>query len=282
MDDEQTNFAEIPSAAPETLHDDQPSQRSRGPAVPRGLRDLRPEPSNETAESQAVESSESNVESRLDQKIRETESRLLSQFEQMIARVNQSNRDATKARFDELKAYFDQLYFVKAEGLDELVQSHQLDPTAAALQKLAWRERYDKEALHRAQAMAQGSSAAEAERARFEKRVALILDEYDLSMSDPEYQSDIASKPLGNDPDEAEFRLRKMAKQAAKKKEARLSGVPSEERRKEEPRSPARAPMLVDSGVSQRVPPLERKPKPTLEDADDLGAAILRKFTKKT
>lgn len=272
MDDEQTNFAEIPSAAPETLHDDQS------------------ESSNEAAESQAVESSESNVESRLDQKIRETESRLLSQFEQMIARVNQSNRDATKARFDELKTYFDQLYFVKAEGLDELVQSHQLDPTAAALQKLAWRERYDKEALHRAQAMAQGSSAAEAERARFEKRVALILDEYDLSMSDPEYQSDIASKPLGNDPDEAEFRLRKMAKQAAKKKEARLSGVPSassgqalsEERRKEEPRSPAKAPMLVDSGVSQRVPPLERKPKPTLEDADDLGAAILRKFTKKT
>lgn len=260
MDDEQTDIEEM--APPETLHDDLGEQAAR-------------EADTETAESSAENPSESNVESRLDKKIHETESRLLSQFEQMIARVNQSNRDATKARFDELKAYFDQLYFVKAEGLDELVQSHQLDPTAAALQKLAWRERYDKEALRRAQQLAQGSSAADAERTRFEKKVALILDEYDLNMTDPEYQSDIAGKPLGGDLDEAEFRLRKMAKQAAKKKEARLGGT------KEELRPPAKSPMLVDSGVSQRVPPLERKPKPTLEDADDLGAAILRKFSQR-
>ncbi len=99
--------------------------------------------------------SPADIESKFDQRIRETEERLQQQFGSLVERVNKSNRDATRARFDELKARVDELYHAQAAGLDELVAAGKLDATDAAVQKLQWRDKYERQVLAEARKVTQ-------------------------------------------------------------------------------------------------------------------------------
>lgn len=245
VDAETLDSDELLAAPPERLH---PAlERSSGDSEDA---DERQELGEEQSSKEDIQPSPADIESKFEQRIRETEERLANQFGSLIERVNKSNRDATRARFDELKARVDELYHVQAAGLDELVAAGKLDATDAAVQKLQWRDKYERQALAEARQFAQHQPAAEpiaqalSAQREWETRKRDILQALDLTGGEPEYSQLMAQwdATQANDVERAASQYRALAKQVRKQVDARvLHGRSAAE-------TPTKRPPMIESG----------------------------------
>ena len=138
--------------------------------------------------------SPADLAAKFDTQIRDMETRLQAQLEQAVERVNKSNRDATKARFEELKARYDEMYLAQANAINELVADGSLDPNAATAKKMAWREKYDNEVLKESRAREQTpnpqspSVTEDALRAQQAKRGFELLQKHQIDPNIADYR----------------------------------------------------------------------------------------------
>ncbi len=252
VDAETLDSDELLAAPPERLH----------PALERSSvdsedADERQELGEEQSSKEDIQPSPADIESKFEQRIRETEERLANQFGSLIERVNKSNRDATRARFDELKVRVDELYHVQAAGLDELVAAGKLDATDAAVQKLQWRDKYERQALAEARQFAQHQPTAEpivqalSAQRDWETRKRDILQALDLTGGEPEYLQLMAQWDANqaHDVESAASQYRALAKQVRKQVDARvLHGRSAAE---------TQTPLRVAGSATKRPPMIE-------------------------
>ena len=188
-------------------------------------------PEAKPAETKPAEPSLADVEARLDEKIRAMQETTRRETEQLLERVKQSGRDTTKAQVEQLKAHYDELYLSQARAINELVKEGTLDPQAATAKKLALREEYDGQALNAAKQARerQPAQADDYQRqqavAAWQRNVSKTLDLLDMTGQEPEFKKLYDPQRVQNmDWEEADKYLNRIAKQAAKEKEARVRG----------------------------------------------------------
>ncbi len=224
----------------------------------------------ETQESTQPAASQSDVESRVEARIRDSEERLARQFASMLERVNQSNRDATKARVEEVKAYFDQLYRSQSQAINDLVKQGRLDPRTAMEKKAALQQSYATQAAAEANRIADagrgirplappetlvagtqrsggaGVNASDDLRV-WENRKRDILDALDLTGREPEWDEVMSRWRTPRDQEDAAAQFRTLAKELRKRVDARVN-------RKAEARETIQPPVIETGGTGSSAP----------------------------
>jgi hypothetical protein len=222
----------------------------------------------ETQASDQPAASPADIESRVEARIRASEERLARQFASMLERVNQSNRDATKARVEDVKAYFDQLYRTQSQAITDLGKQGRLDPRTAMEKQAALQQSYATQAAAEANRIADAGRsvrplappetlATEARRSGgvnvsddlrvWENRKRDILDALERTGREPEWDEVMSRWRTPRDQEDAAAQFRTLAKELRKRVDARVN-------RKAEARETIQPPVIETGATGSSTP----------------------------